>query len=381
MNKKIATVNRKGIVTGKRLGKTTIKVYDSKKRVRKCKVRVQKGYTLSFPEKSIELVVGQMVKNQAVMSNVLDETIFYESSNENVARVDDEGNIIAIGVGQAIITAEGIQDKATCTVNVVDNIYSDMAAFIAHRGYCEGKYIENTMPAFENAVRNGFQGVETDIRVTADGEFVLSHDNSIWERVYSCSQELVDPVERSGDITKLTYSQLYRLTDGNIVRLSDYLDYMKDKKIHLYLEIKTLIADNYPTEDMVTNEVGSNLIQKQKMYQVKQLLTMIYSRGMVDQVTVTSFINNYLELLREIDRTISIQYIVSNRNIDIDYLKKYKFGIDIQLAWVTPETMQVYRQNGIRVCLYFADTREDMLHAISLNPDTITTNKCLFVKR
>ncbi|MBO5469802.1 MAG: Ig-like domain-containing protein [Lachnospiraceae bacterium] len=381
MNKKIATVNRKGVVTGKRPGKTIIKVYDRKKRIRKCKVKVTQGYTLSFPKTEIELVIGQMVNNQAIMSNVLNETIFYESSDESVATVDDEGNIIAKGVGKAIITAEGIQAKTQCTVTVVDNIYSDEGSFIAHRGYCEGKYIENTMDAFANAVQNGFQGIETDIRVTSDGEFVLSHDASIWERVYKCADVITDSAERSGNIAMLTYDQLYRLTKGKIVKLSDYLNYMRDKNVHLYLEIKTLVANNYPTMEMVTNEAGGNLLQKQKVYQVRKLLAMINEKGMTNQITITSFANDYLELVRKEDNIIAIQYIISKPDIDFEYLKKYNFGIDVPLNWVTPEEMQIYKQNQIRVCVYCADTREQMLYAISLKPDNITTNECLFVRR
>lgn len=48
---------------------------------------------------------------------------------------------------------------------------------LAHRGIQESAP-ENTLPAFENALTNGF-GIETDLRLTADDRFVIQHDRSL----------------------------------------------------------------------------------------------------------------------------------------------------------------------------------------------------------
>lgn len=49
---------------------------------------------------------------------------------------------------------------------------------LGHRG---GRYEvdENTLSAFQIAYKNGIQSFETDIRLTADGELVISHDASL----------------------------------------------------------------------------------------------------------------------------------------------------------------------------------------------------------
>ena len=47
----------------------------------------------------------------------------------------------------------------------------------AHRGD-KFKHPENTMPAFRAAVELGVDMIETDVRMTADGELVLMHDRS-----------------------------------------------------------------------------------------------------------------------------------------------------------------------------------------------------------
>ncbi|MDE6279818.1 MAG: hypothetical protein K2M05_07570, partial [Paramuribaculum sp.] len=45
---------------------------------------------------------------------------------------------------------------------------------VGHRGSNVG--VENTAEAFRNGVARGYDFLECDVRVTADGQFVLSHD-------------------------------------------------------------------------------------------------------------------------------------------------------------------------------------------------------------
>ena len=48
----------------------------------------------------------------------------------------------------------------------------------AHRGD-KKKYPENTMPAFESALRFGADMIETDVHMTKDGHLVLIHDRNL----------------------------------------------------------------------------------------------------------------------------------------------------------------------------------------------------------
>ncbi len=48
----------------------------------------------------------------------------------------------------------------------------------AHRGFSE-IYPENTLLSFQEAVHAGADGIEMDIRRTADGVFVVIHDHFI----------------------------------------------------------------------------------------------------------------------------------------------------------------------------------------------------------
>jgi glycerophosphoryl diester phosphodiesterase len=48
----------------------------------------------------------------------------------------------------------------------------------AHRG-SKGTHPENTLSAFEEALRSGADGIELDVHLTKDGELAVIHDETI----------------------------------------------------------------------------------------------------------------------------------------------------------------------------------------------------------
>jgi len=48
----------------------------------------------------------------------------------------------------------------------------------AHRGLHNESWPENTLPAFENAIKNGF-GIELDVHLSRDGHVVVFHDHTL----------------------------------------------------------------------------------------------------------------------------------------------------------------------------------------------------------
>ena len=94
----------------------------------------------------------------------------------------------------------------------------------AHRGGAS-EVPENTLPAFEHAVRLGYRYVETDVHATADGVLLAFHDSRL-DRV----------TDRSGVIANLPYSEVSKaLVDGRepIPRFEQLLEAWPDLRINI----------------------------------------------------------------------------------------------------------------------------------------------------
>lgn len=126
-NKKIATVNKKGKVTAKKVGKCTIKVQatDGSKEYATCTIRVLKPVTsLKISKSYIKLYEG---KSKKIASEIKPKSasvkgVKWTSSNIEVAIVDGKGRVTAIKEGSAKIkatTTDGTKKSATCIVDVV----------------------------------------------------------------------------------------------------------------------------------------------------------------------------------------------------------------------------------------------------------------------
>ncbi|MGF1649878.1 MAG: glycerophosphodiester phosphodiesterase family protein [Hyphomicrobiaceae bacterium] len=103
---------------------------------------------------------------------------------------------------------------------------------IAHRGLHdagEGR-IENTWPAFAEAIRQGF-AIECDIQASADGVPIVHHDSTL--------DRLTD---EHGPLVARTADQLaaihYRAQDERLIALEDLIERI-DGKVPLIVEIKT----------------------------------------------------------------------------------------------------------------------------------------------
>ena len=104
----------------------------------------------------------------------------------------------------------------------------------AHRGW-KSKYPENTMEAFKAALTLDVDQLETDVRITRDGELVLIHDATV-DRT----------TNGSGKVCELTLAELKALDAGNgskIPTLTELMELVKDHPtITLDIDLK-----EYPT--------------------------------------------------------------------------------------------------------------------------------------
>jgi len=146
----------------------------------------------------------------------------------------------------------------------------------AHRGWSE-KYPENTMAAFRAAVELGVDQIETDVRVTRDGELVLIHDSTV-DRT----------TNGKGSVCDKLLCELKTLDAGQGERIPTLRELMELVKDHptmtLDLELK-----EYPKGD-----------REQIAYDVcDRTIAMVEEYGFGDRVVFNSFSGKLLEYIAD----------------------------------------------------------------------------------
>ncbi|MBR1624184.1 MAG: glycerophosphodiester phosphodiesterase [Clostridia bacterium] len=101
---------------------------------------------------------------------------------------------------------------------------------IAHRGLHNDSYTENSMSAFKNAIKHGYN-IETDVHLLKSGEVVVFHDNTL-KRVCGINVKISD----------LTLDDIkgndYLLPCGEHIPLFSEMLKLVDGKVGILLELK-----------------------------------------------------------------------------------------------------------------------------------------------
>jgi len=155
-NKKIATVDSKGKVTGVATGTATITATVKGAKEGKVKVTVTApvaAKSVKLNKTSATVSKGKTVTLSATVSpsNTTNKTVKWKSSNTKVATVDSKGKVTAVGAGTAKITATTSNGKvATATINVpyVKSLSTGM--WKAGKDLPEGRYKITTKSGFGN---------------------------------------------------------------------------------------------------------------------------------------------------------------------------------------------------------------------------------------
>lgn len=119
---------------------------------------------------------------------------------------------------------------------------SQTVRMFAHRGG-RTEFEENTLATFQKCNRAGMNGFETDIRLTADGVFVISHDANT-KRMFGTDCIIEE--------TTLAELKKLRTKEGSpIMTLDELLDFLKDKRgLYVEFEMKVTDVNAYPQEKL-----------------------------------------------------------------------------------------------------------------------------------
>jgi glycerophosphoryl diester phosphodiesterase len=97
---------------------------------------------------------------------------------------------------------------------------------LGHRGY-RARYPENTLLAFREAMAAGADGVECDVQKTADGQYVVIHDQSV-DRVTGVH----------GDVARMSLAELQGLDFGSGETIPLLGDLLRELPPGSYLDLE-----------------------------------------------------------------------------------------------------------------------------------------------
>lgn len=223
---------------------------------------------------------------------------------------------------------------------------------IAHRGLSSIEK-ENTNSAFVAAGNRSYFGIETDVHKTADGRFVIFHDDCTERVALDC---LVIEDTSYQTLTRLQLTDI----DGMLGRrdlvipdLADYINICKKYEKECVLELKNAFD---PAD-------------------IKKIVDIIRDLGYLDHVIFISFALVNLQVLRSMLPRQRIQYLVNEFDGNtIRTLMDNKLDLDIRYDAITPERVKALHAAGIEVNCWTVDDPNHAKLLVEAGVDYITSN-------
>lgn len=214
---------------------------------------------------------------------------------------------------------------------------------------------ENTMASFEAAIRNGADGLETDVQLTRDSELVLIHDETL-QRTTS----------GKGLVSAHTLKELKSLDAGGW-----FSPAFKDEKIPMLRELLAFVSGR---ELLINIEIKSGVIPYSGIEQ--KLMDMLHEFHFSKNVIISSFNHYALVTCKDIDSTIKTG-ILYTAGLYKPWAYAKTVGADALhplFHSVRPDTIGGMRQSGLLINPYTVDKPDDMKNMVTLGVSGIITN-------
>ena len=185
---------------------------------------------------------------------------------------------------------------------------------VAHRGY-SAVAPENTLPAFELAGENGFWGAECDTSPTADGAWIIMHDDTV-DRMTNGEGKVIDlTLDEIRALTVDAGNNVELYPNTRVPTLTEYLDVCKKYEMHPVIEIK-----------------GCTPIE-----QLDRLAALLSAREEKDRFLIISFGREHCARIKELMPETPVYLLIGGSEDFADSLQfvldKKLDGVDFAYVW------------------------------------------------
>lgn len=222
----------------------------------------------------------------------------------------------------------------------------------AHRG-ASGHAPENTLEAFEDAIRVGAHGIELDVHATADDQVVVIHDDTLTR---TCGVDGSVASMPAADVTAThAPNGMTGFPDARVPLLNDVFDLVSGTSVIVNVELK----GNRPTLPDAVHRV-------------------VRDRGMSDAVIYSSFNHYQLKAIQELGGTSPIGILIGQ-----PLYEPWQYAAAIGARAIHPPhsmlalpglVTQCHRL-GIAVNVWTIDTPPMWEQACTLGVDAVITNR------
>ena len=223
---------------------------------------------------------------------------------------------------------------------------------VAHRGL-SGIEVENTNSAFVAAGNRSHWGIETDIYRTADGKFVIGHDDN-YKRL--SGEEIFlekETLERLREVVFFDKDGTKNRVDLRPATLENYLSIVKKYEKHAVLELKSDFTDE----------------------EIARIIEIIREYDYLDNLTFISFNYDNLLRVRKILPNQSAQYLFWKiTDAEIERLVRDKIDVDVWVVELTKEQIEACHRAGLKVNCWTVDDPKKAEELASWGIDIITSN-------
>ena len=223
---------------------------------------------------------------------------------------------------------------------------------MAHRGF-SAEAPENTLPAFQKCIDEGFSAAELDVQMLADGTIIVMHDDNL---------KRTTGVDKN--VWEVTYDEIKNLDNGaffapefegtKICTLDEAIKLAASAKDKLYLNI-----------EIKRNGHDDGIAEK--------VVQIILDNNYLNYCDITSQDYATLEEVRKINPYVLTAYTSVIGIGNIESLEAADI-ISIQETFATYENIERIHNAGKRVFVWTINEQDTMEQLANLNVDAILTN-------
>lgn len=231
---------------------------------------------------------------------------------------------------------------------------SSAPLMIAHRGF-SSIYPQNTLPAFESAVKEGFDGYELDIHTTKDGKWVVIHDDTV--------DAMTDG---TGNVEDFTFDEIreLKIDGGNGIENYDSLQVPS-------LEEALYFAEGNDVIPVIE-------IKKCDVKYLPSLKEYLDKKGLSQKAVIISFTKEYLSEYRLLDSDVQMMLLHSSpEKEDVDWCKENNAGLNFNYFnfYKSHSAVRYAKESGVRLASWTVDNTIYKDIMVLFGAEIITTNK------